>query len=192
MGSLGRDVALAAAERLGYRMVWRDLINQAARRSGAPEAALMEVDELGLLGLRLSASAGKAYREAVQSVMLELAAEGDVVIVGRAGQAILRGRPGVLHVRVIAPPDVRARRVAEADGISIEAAAARISASDEHRRRYLRRFYRVRWDDPDLYDLVINTARISVPAAAELICLALSRSTAPEPDEISPATGPQS
>lgn len=182
-------MARAAAERLGYRVVWRDLINQAARRSGAPEAALMEFDELGLLGMRMSARASKAYREAVQAVMLELAAEDNVVIVGRAGQVILRDQPRVLHVRVTAPPDVRAQRVAETDGIPIQAAAARVSASDDYRRRYLRRFYHVRWDDPDLYDLVINTARVSVPAAAELICLALSRSLMPGPAEPSPATG---
>jgi hypothetical protein len=36
---------------------------------------------------------------------------GDIVIVGRGGQAVLRGSPGVLHVRIEAPLDARIQRV---------------------------------------------------------------------------------
>lgn len=175
MGSLGRDVAGAVGARLGYRVVWRDLINRAAARAGQPELALAAIDDLGLLGLNPPASAVESYNQAVQAVMRELADAGNVVIVGRAGQIILRSRPGVLHVRVVAPEAVRAGRVARHQGISLDAALAQVQASDHNRREYLKRFHHCRWDDPDLYDLVINTARITVEAAAEIICSAVAR-----------------
>jgi len=173
LGSLGSDAARQAADRLGYRVVWRDeLINQAARRAGTPEVALAAIDELRLLEIRPSLKACEAYCQAMQQVMEELAALGNVVIVGRAGQATLHGRPDVLHVRVIAPAQVRAERVTSRRGIPIAAAQAQVEASDRYRYNYVRRFYHVRWDDPDLYDMIINTERVTSEAAAELIAQA--------------------
>jgi cytidylate kinase len=169
LGSRGLEIARQVAERLGYRLVWRELINQAALRAGAPEMALATIDELGLLNLCPSPAACRAYHQAVRQVMLELAEEGGVVILGRAGQVILRGRPDVLHVRLIAPAGLRAGRIAALQNISLEAAAAQVQASDRHRSNYLRRFYKARWDNPELYDLLLNTADLSVETAAGII-----------------------
>jgi cytidylate kinase len=169
MGSAGREVGRLAAELLGYQFVSREIINQAAQRAGSPEAALAAIDELGLLGLCPSEKDCQAYIEAVNTVIQELAEEGGIVILGRAGQAILSDRPDVLHVRVIAPAVLRAERVAGQQGISLAGAAAQVEASDRYRRNYLRRYYQQKWDDPNLYDLTINTARISPSEAAGLI-----------------------
>ncbi len=174
LGSMGREVARLVADRLGYRLVWRDLINQAARQAGAPEVALAAIDELGLLGLRPSRAASEAYCQAVQQVMEELVTAGNVVILGRAGQVILRDQPDTVHIRLIAPTPVRAARIAQSHNISIEGALAQIEASDRSRRNYLKRFYHVHWDDPELYDLVINTSRTTSDMAATLICQTLS------------------
>ena len=172
MGCLGSDIAGLVADMLGYRLAYRDIINQAAMRAGAPEAALAAIDELGLLGICPSPAACLAYRKAVEQVMKELADQDNVVIIGRAGQIILGGRPGVLHVRLIAPQQLRAERIAQRHNISIEGAQAQIQASDRYRRNYLRRFYNVHWDNPELYHLVINTGWISPKEAALVICQA--------------------
>jgi cytidylate kinase len=173
LGSLGCDIAHTVADQLGYRIVWRELINEAARQAGAPQVALAVIDELDIFGLTPSAKEYRAYRNAVQQVMERLASEGDVVIVGRAGQAILRGRPDVLHVRICAPAHIRAERLAARQGITIEGAIAQVEASDKSRRNYLKRFYRANWDNLSLYDVIINTERLSSEAAASLIIQAL-------------------
>ncbi len=170
MGSLGLEVAGEAGRVLGYRVIWRELINQAAIRAGAPDAALAAIDELGLIGICPSPQACLAYRTAVKDVIEELASEGNVIIVGRAGQAILHTWPDVYHVRVIAPKQTRIERVAAKHSVTLECAQAQVEASDQYRRKYIKRFYQVRWDDPLLYDLVINTGRLSVAAAAQLLC----------------------
>jgi cytidylate kinase len=175
LGSLGRQVAQLAAEKLGYRLVWRDLINQAAIRAGAPSMALATIDELGLLGLTPSIKERRAYSQAMQRVIEELAAEGNVVILGRAGQALLRDRSDVLHVRIVAPVPVRAERISQEKGVSLDAALAQIQASDRSRYKHLRRFYRLRWDDPKLYDLVINTAHLTPETAASIVAQALAQ-----------------
>jgi cytidylate kinase len=189
-GSLSHNVAGIVAARLGYRLVWREVINQAARRAGAPEAALAAIDDLGLLGICPSPKACLAYRQAVKQIMEELADRGSVVIMGRAGQVILGGRPDVLHVRLFAPQQVRIERVSARQGISLECAQAQLEASDRSRRSYLRRFYHARWDDPDLYDLIINTNRVPPEAAAELICYAVKHwqvEALREPSQYDPA-----
>ena len=169
-GSGGEEVARQVAGWLGYRLVERELINQAAVRAGAPEVALAMIDELNLFGLSLTGEECQAYLAAVKTVMLELAAAGNVVILGRAGQVILAGDPQTLHVLILAPVELRTGRVAAQRAISGRAALAQIKAADRHRRIYLKRFYDIQWDNPEQYDLVINTARITSEAAAELIC----------------------
>ena len=173
MGSRGLEVARSLGSALGYRVTSRDLINQAAMRSGNPEVALAVIDELGLLGICPSPQACQAYRQAVKQVMDEMLEEGGVIIVGRAGQVILGNRPQVLHVRIIASQEERMRRLAAEQKISAENALAQIQASDRHRRNYLKRHYQVKWDDPNLYDLTLNTANLSIPSATAIIRQAL-------------------
>ena len=174
LGSQGFEVARVAADLLGYHLVWRELINKAARIAGSPEAALAIIDDLGLLGICPSPEACLAFRQSIQQIMQELANQGNVVIIGRAGQMILRGWREVLHVQVIAPRSLRGERVAARQEISLDCAFAQVDASDRRRRSYLKRFYNVRWDDPNLYDLVINTADLSPTAAAQLITQTLT------------------
>jgi len=169
MGSLGTPIAQATADRLGFRLMHREVINEAAMRAGAPEVALSQIDDLDLLDLRPTSEAFQAYHQAVESLLKRLADEGQVVILGRAGQVILNDDPTVLHVKVIAPMALRVERIANRQGISEKAACARIRQSDCVRRRYLRRHYHVNWRDPELYDLVINTIRVDIDVAATLI-----------------------
>ena len=102
-----------------------------------------------------------------------LAIEGNVVIVGRAGQAILQNDPDVLHVRVVAPLETRIQRIVQAHKISAKAARAQIEDSDRFRANYLKRFYHIQWDDPSFYHLVINTGHISLETSAEVVCSAV-------------------
>ncbi len=175
LGSRGDDIAVAVAERLKLRLAGRDLINQTARQAGVPEVALAEIDELGLLGVKPSKEALRQYRQTAELVIRELADKGDVLVVGRGSQIALSGRPGVLHVRIIAPKASRIRCVQERCRISIEAATARIETSDTARAGYLLRHYGVHGNTPDLYDLTVNMACLTVEDAVEIICLAAAR-----------------
>jgi cytidylate kinase len=177
MGSLGRQVAEQVALRLGYRLLWRELINQAASRAQVPEVALATIDELDLLGLRPSSKDVQAYHAAVRELMFELAGSGGAVIVGRAGQAILHGKAGVLHVRIYAPFELRVERVAEQHKQSLETARVQVLTSDQSRKRYLRRYYHAGWDDENLYDVMVNTAELSKEAAAGVIIEAYHQKT---------------
>jgi cytidylate kinase len=104
---------------------------------------------------------------------------GNMVIVGRGGQMILRDHPDVLHVRVEAGLEERILRVrgdAEfasrrySDSVEARRAAqALIVANDDASSDYLKHFYDVDWSDPQLYHLVINTSKLALDQAAKLI-----------------------
>lgn len=175
LGSQGTTVGRLVASRLGYRVVKRELINQAARQVSSPAMALAIIDELGLLGIETDESQQQAYLQAVKEVMGTLVEEGNVVIVGRAGQVILHDRPNVLHVRVIAPRAVRIQRIVKAHHITKKAASAQIEDSDRYRADYLQKYYHVQWDSPDLYHLVINTGKLDLETSAEVVCTAVHK-----------------
>jgi cytidylate kinase len=89
-------------------------------------------------------------------------------------------------VRVIASADLRAERVSERHQISLKKAAAQVKASDKNRRKFLKRFFKADWEDPCLYDLVINTNRLSTEQSARLIVQAVA--TLPDLEKTSPSS----
>jgi hypothetical protein len=100
--------------------------------------------------------------------------KGNVVIVGRGGMAALQDKPGVLHVRILAPTALRIKRVAESEKLTEEEARARVKARDISDVAWIKRHFDLDSHDPQLFDLIINTARITPAAAADLIVKALA------------------
>jgi cytidylate kinase len=98
----------------------------------------------------------------------------NVVIIGRGGQAILREKPGVLHVRLNAPMGARALRVKEREGLSLSEATQRTQSKDSAASAYLQRFFEIDWEHPMLYHITLNTGRWELSDAAEIIINALT------------------
>lgn len=104
---------------------------------------------------------------------------GSLIIVGRGGQVILKDKPDVLHIRLEAPVEDRIQRIKDQFRHSRQAFHADmelrrdaqdwIVTRDEASADYLRRFYNVDWADPTYYHLVINTSKVSIDQAVELI-----------------------
>jgi cytidylate kinase len=112
------------------------------------------------------------YLSTMASIITELAASEAIVIRGRASQMILKDVPNVLHALCIAPQKLRAHRLAERDGIGLEEAMRRTHESDRGQSAFYRKFWKVDLEDPRLYDLTIDTARLSFEAAAEVVTTA--------------------
>ena len=115
----------------------------------------------------------------VQKAVRSAAKTRAMIIVGRGGQAILSGEPGTINVRIEAPMEERIMRVKDQirrekhlDNTDIELrrrAQDRIVERDAASADYLRRFYHIEWAHPLLYHLVINTGKVGLNQAAELI-----------------------
>jgi cytidylate kinase len=110
----------------------------------------------------------KRYLETVSGIIHEVAASGRVVILGRGSQMILHDHAEVLNVLCVARPDVRWKRTAEREDVSPEKAKKLAAEHDSARAAFHRRFWKVDVENPTLYDLTIDTSRLSYDAAAEI------------------------
>jgi cytidylate kinase len=112
------------------------------------------------------------YLKAMTLVIEELAATGNVVLLGRGSQMILKDDPSALHVLCTAPAKIRALRLAEREAIGIEEATKRAAEGDRAQAAYYRKFWKAEFEDPKLYDLTIDTSRLSYEIAADLVASA--------------------
>ena len=113
----------------------------------------------------------------VTQAIMQLSYMGRVVIAGRAAYLVTRSLPGGFHVKLVASAEVRVQRVMQLLNCDVAAAAAHIRKADRARRRFVRTRFGEDVDDAHLYDLVINTDRMTPIAVAHLIVEALRRRT---------------
>jgi cytidylate kinase len=168
-GAGAEDAARLAAERLGFRYIDDEIIQEAALRAGTSPQAVEQTEHkrpllerlIAVLGASGMPEAGVApdaslaafvssgpYQEFIVDVIRETAAQGDVVMVAHGSGMCLAGQPGTLRVLVTASPGVR---------------------SDGERADFLQRFYRVNRERETDYDLVCNTDGLSVQEVARII-----------------------
>jgi cytidylate kinase len=180
MGSGGSVIGTALAERLEYRYVDQDMIAQAARRYGCLEERLTQLDETKPSFLERFDVESRHYITVLQSAVLDVAEQDNAVIMGRSGQVLLQGIAQVLRVFVRAPFDVRVRRVMkkmadQGESVDARATAELVRRTDQEKYGRMRYLFDVNWSDPALYDLVINTEKLSFEAGVDLILGVLRR-----------------
>jgi cytidylate kinase len=181
IGAGGPEIAQKVAERLGSHYVDQELISEAALRYGLLEEKLSSLDESKPSLFERFDAETRRYITVLQTALYEFAEKDRVVLMGRAGQWLLRGIPHVLRVRVMAPFDLRVKRLAkklsgqmgeQTNPRTVHDMARRDDMEKAGRMRYL---YEVDVKDPALYDLVINTEKLSIDASVELIAGTLQR-----------------
>ncbi|HHE71192.1 MAG TPA: cytidylate kinase-like family protein [Chloroflexi bacterium] len=199
-GSGGVQVARRICEVLGYSYFDKDLMAQVAGELGISEDEIVDLsgDTYRMRGFldrllgrrRIHAEVSEPTAEGstlkvevlneaegiklVKDTVLAAYERGNVVIVGRGGQAILRDKPGVLHVRLVAPLGARALRVKEREDISLAEATDLVTRRDEAAAAYLQRFFDIDWDNLMLYHLVLNTGKWELSDVADIIISALT------------------
>jgi cytidylate kinase len=169
LGSLGTEIAQKVGEILQYEFIDKEKIGKALASYGLPELELEKFDEKKPPLWDSLQIQRKKFLHFIQAVIYDFAQKGRVIIAGRGGQVLLKDLPGVLHLRIIAPFEVRIRRFIEQSGGDEKQAARILRRGDRDSAGFLRFFFDVDWDDPALYDLVINTQKLSVDAAVKMI-----------------------
>ena len=130
------------------------------------EGAYLRISEMPLDDAR--------YLQALKSVVRELARSQRIVILGRGSQFILKDYPEVLHVLIVAPLQLRVNCVMKDSNLDQETAEREVARSDNSIREFMKRYFRSEPEDPEHYDLVINTEHLSFQAAASIAVDALS------------------
>ena len=190
-GSGGGRIAKIVAEKLAWKLIDRELIEEIAKAARVDPRIVARFDErpeswMGRMNRRAMQGAAMAAGVAPEEencfdcdVMIEMTrkvieraySKGGCVIVGRGAQCILRHKKDAFHVFVYAPFYERAVRLRGrlGAGVNIE---ERIHAVDGERGHYLKQFYGKTWNDPHLYDLMIASSR-DEEGTAEVILAAM-------------------
>ncbi|MFQ5848313.1 MAG: cytidylate kinase family protein [Candidatus Methylomirabilales bacterium] len=166
MWSLGTSIGQEVARQLGYEFIRQDIIREAAREYRTLEEKLVETLEEKPGFFEMLSETARRHHIFVAAEVYEFALRERVVIMGRWSTQLLRGVDHAVRIRVCAPIDIRVRRLMERLGVGEAEARRLIRRSDEGVASRMHQFFDVEWADPLLYDLSINTGKVSVTTAA--------------------------
>ena len=108
-----------------------------------------------------------------ESVIKKLGERGYIVIVGRGAGIVLARQSHVLSVCITAPVEYRLQRVMQEKNLARDNALKLIEQMDSQRARYIKQHYKIQWDDPQFYHLILDTGKIDQEAASLIICQAV-------------------
>ncbi len=201
IGSGAEEVAERVTQELGLRMFDKRLMMRVAAEVGIHESEIVDYSEeeyrarnfferlfsrqrtvasvttrtRGILGTEQVSTQVLDEARAIDLIRATMSAayeRGNVLIIGRGGQAILEDKPDVLHVRVVAPLEDRVLQLQEQENLTAPQARRLAMERDRATAEYLRTFHHINWDDPTLYHLVVNTGKLGVDKAVEFIVAA--------------------
>lgn len=184
-GAGGRELARRLSEALGWEVLDRELIHQAALLEELPDSEFEGIDEKPLTMAEhfQRHPLHERYMHGLIEATRRAVAKGNVILVGRGTRQILGDVAGAFHLRLEASKEWRAQRTAEVEGLSFEQALARCAQEDRTRGRFMRYFFKAGTEEPTNYHLVVNTER--VPLEDVVACVAMwVREAAPGNEEI--------
>jgi cytidylate kinase len=152
------DFTRTLADRLGLKLYDQELLEQEAIRLGVTRAELEQVDEQpsGIFQRFRPAGLSQRYFETLGQLLKDLAARGDVLLVGRGGSRFLRDNPSAFHIRLVAALDVRIKRLMVHRWVRVERAQELLTESDARRSRFYERSFGASWSDPLEYHVTAN------------------------------------
>lgn len=185
-GASGRFTGEILSELMGIPCYDRELITMSAAKSGYNEDVVESYDEKAQSSLLYTLAVGSvdygtpvplAYHMPMSdklyimqsNIIRELADKSPCIIVGRCADHVLNEHEKRVAVFLKAELSVRAERVAERHNISLSEAQDMCVKTDRRRASYYSHYTGQKWGRSDLYDLMIDTTRISARSAALVI-----------------------
>lgn len=182
-GSGGHEIAAGVAEALSIPLYDKEIIIEAAKKSGMNEALFHKADERTVTSFLYSVAMG-AYTPAngfsgmnmnetifqtQANVIHELAEKGSCVFVGRCADYVLRDMPDSYHLFVYADLPYRTVRVQKLYQLEADKAESLIQKTDKKRANYYNYYTGQRWNAAEHYDFCLNSAKIGIGGCVEAI-----------------------
>ena len=168
LGSLGDEVATALSSKLGWSVITRQTLLDRYLKPVSnsrdfhilKESAKAYLDEY---------KPGFTYLAYLEEKLYELTEDESVVMVGFGSQVIFADHDDALHVRIIAPENIRINRVRRQYSVEDEEARRILVTADRKHKRFVSTIFDIDLTHSDLYDLTLNTAKLSVDACVAAI-----------------------
>jgi len=175
-GSSGCFIAEQIANRLDFDLFHRDIVHKIAESARISDAVIDSLEKERLSGVQdFIASVVKdqyiypgIYLNHLMKVVGTIGKHGQAVIVGRGANFIIPPKDR-FAVRVVAPLELRIDNIARRFSVPSDIAKRRVLTRENRRRAFVRQSFNADIVDPVHYDLVINTAHVSIEAAVEAV-----------------------
>jgi len=188
-GAGGKTLGEMVSQKLGYTFVDDEIIQMIAKRAKVSTNWVESIEkEVGGKLLKFMTGLVKKsfidrvldnergyideeiYVDLLHKIITQIALEGNVVILGRGGQYILRDMKDVHHVLLIADIADRIRFMETHYNLSTAQALQSVNREDKRRINLYRKFGKENYDHPELYHLVLNMSKLDLEKACELVC----------------------
>jgi cytidylate kinase len=170
IGSGGLSIARSVSEKLELELYDDQRLQEEAVKVGISAEEMKSLDHKapGFLN-RLLNHRPDTYLDVMGAVIYEVASRGEGIILGHGAPWLLKDFGCALHVRLHASESSRIRNLMDQLGLSTEAAEKMIHKSDHQRKGFLQFTFHMDWDDPSLFDLIINQDKLGTDSSARLI-----------------------
>lgn len=169
MGSLGKDVAQRIAQRRGRKVVYHEILDQLASKMRLRKSHVVRFldGKSGILEKLTTDKTSLSIFTADET--FRFLRNDDVAVIRGWGAAhLLKDVPHVIRVRVCAPLPLRVERMMERlHTDDREFVENEIALSEEAQGAITWRHFGVDWRDPEQYDLVLSTERLTVDECAD-------------------------
>lgn len=189
-GSGGSDVAARVAQTLGWALLDNAVVDAVSERLGIPiaevssrdervpslveriaESMRMATPEFGVptADISLTETAETRIVDVTRHVIEEAVQQGNAVLVGRGAQSLLADRPDALHVFCYAPKAFLVQYAIAHRGLDPSSAEHEVDRRNKQREQYVKRHFGRHWRELENYHLCVDTGRLGIDRAAELI-----------------------
>lgn len=192
LGTGGDTISTKVADGLGYELIDKGLIIKVAKASGVSVDRTLDFDEksysrsIDFLMSLITPNIGKfatgekhldpkTFIEYARKIILDLKDKGNVIIVGRGAQFILKDYEECFHVRIIADEKFRIERVKNFYGVTGAEAVDMIKKSDTIKKNFIERYFDSDMDNPKAYHMILNSSRLGIDQSAEILINAVER-----------------
>lgn len=182
LGSGGRTIGKAVAEKLGYKFYDKEIVKAVAEKSGLSKDFVEENGEYAnsrnSLLFNLSFSSNKTggmlslFDEiyiAQCNIIKELAEKEPCVIVGRCADYILRERTDCINIFIHSDMAFREKRIVEQYGEMDKSPSKRLKEKDEKRKVYYKNYTGQNWGMLDNYHIAMNSGFIGIEKCVDII-----------------------
>lgn len=188
LGAGGRLLAEELGRRLGVPVYNREVIEEAARKSGVGAEFFERADEhesnvtplgTGIWGFGSMINSGYINNDTLFGLQSEaivaLAERGSCVVVGRCADYVLREHPGLLSVFVTASEEDRLSRLMKCCDKSEKECRNMIATSERKRASYYNYYSFKTWGAAESYDLTLNSSLFGIEGCADMVVAALEK-----------------
>ena len=115
------------------------------------------------------------FNKSITKVVNSLAKQGSVLILGRGASGILRNNKKTLKIGIFCELELRIKKYAKRNKISVEESRIKIDSYDSAKKNYYLNVFQKEPLDPSMFSLMFNTATLSDSEIIEDICAAAKK-----------------